>query len=239
MIVEPITSTFFEARCAQDVDAMLRRLEELGPNFKVKKHGDDATYDTETSTVLNESSFEGQDEASVGAPVSDVSSDQEEHDHRKTATEQDDEDDEDDDDDDEYDEFELDGKPVQFVNMGVKTENVLPPKDELRTLSNDELLELLEQMRLRLAKSVVELSGERFLRRKKEKTLEKLAKELCKRMKEGDMKENQIRNVSSKLCMVLTSKLNIMTSHHLLPHSSAAHVHSEKDYRDVGRGQTG
>ena len=199
MIVEPTTSTFFEARCAQDVDAMLRRLEELGPNFKVDKHGDDATYDTETSTVLNESSFEGQDEASVGAPVSDVSSDQEEHDHRKAATEQDEEEEDDEDDDDE---FELGGKPVQFVNMGLKMEDALPHKDELRKLSNDELLELLEQMRLRLAKSVVELSGERFIRRKKEKTLEKLAKELCKRVKEGDMKENQIRNVCASMCIV-------------------------------------
>jgi hypothetical protein len=198
MIVEPTTSTWFEAKCAQDVDAMLRRLEELGPNFKADKHGDDATYDTETSTVLNESSFEGNEEASVGAPVSDVSSDQEDHDRRTSAgvdlgvsTEHEHDDDEDDDTNDD----ELEGLPVQFVNMGLKREDALPSQQELQKLSNEELVELLEQMRERLAKSLVELSGERFIRRKKEKTLEKLAKELCKRVTEGEMKEKQIEEV--------------------------------------------
>ncbi|GKY95102.1 hypothetical protein MPSEU_000474200 [Mayamaea pseudoterrestris] len=200
MIVESTSSTWFEARCAQDVDAMLRRLEELGPDFKMeKKHGDDETYDTETSTVVNESSFENNDEHSVGAPVSDVSSEQEDRDHRDAtkrggATEE-----QDDDDSSDNSMCGEGGKPVQFVNMGVKRDDLLPPKDELQKLSNDELLVLLEQMRERLAKSLIDVTGERFIRRKKEKTLEKLAKELCKRVKEGEMKDNQIRDLNCSL----------------------------------------
>jgi hypothetical protein len=53
------------------------------------------------------------------------------------------------------------------------------------------------------------LSGERFIRRKKEKTLEKLAKELCKRVTEGELKDKQIREVSLRSISCFTRHTHV------------------------------
>jgi hypothetical protein len=196
-VTAPATSTWFEARCAQDVDAMLKRLEQLGPNLKDvvqkrEKHSDDQTYDTEASTIINES-VEYSDE---DAPVSDVSSDgEDEHRHHQNAETMDTS-------DRHLEDFDfVDGHEKKTVHVvGLRGEDALPSKIELQNCTNDELLELLEQMRERLTQSLQDVAGEKFIRRKKEKTLEKLAKELCKRVCEGDMKEKQIRDVSSSSC---------------------------------------
>jgi hypothetical protein len=193
-----VASPFYEsdAKCAKDVDAMMQLLEDLGPE-KAKQQrstGDDGTNNTETSTV-NESFESGSD------AQSDVSSDSHNdnnnnNDNHKTE-EREEGAEEEEEEEGAKDELAEEEMELEFIHLKLRA-NDIPDKAQLQQCSNEELLELLERMRAHLTQSLADLTAEKVIRRSKEKSLEKLAKELCKRVREGEMQDNQIRSVSMK-----------------------------------------
>lgn len=73
-----------------------------------------------------------------------------------------------------------------------------PPGLNLEEASRSELIQRLGALQERLVQAQVDLSGEKKNRRRKEKNMFKLAKELNKQHKEGAQREEDIARVSSQ-----------------------------------------
>lgn len=80
-----------------------------------------------------------------------------------------------------------------------------PLKDAQRT--PDELLETLQHLRQRLTQTQIDLSAEKALRKRKEKNLIKIARELVLRAAQGDAKDAQIIKVRRMLGVLLLHSL--------------------------------